>query len=172
MEDTNALALAFNDIATKNGRALATPTKYFITGHSMGGHITAAAIEDEAAVNAVHKVKYSGAVPMCGVVGDTELFNEFAAMRHRAGLAGVPAYVDKSDISAGDSACSRRSHDAGIPDAVDRGEAGAGDNTCVLQNHRRSPADVRAGPAMGSRSFSLRHLHRRSNDTVRSISAS
>jgi pimeloyl-ACP methyl ester carboxylesterase len=64
VEDTNALALAFNDIATKNGRTLATPTKYFITGHSMGGHITAAAIEDEAAANAVHKVKYSGAVPM------------------------------------------------------------------------------------------------------------
>jgi hypothetical protein len=103
VEDTNALALAFNDIATKNGRTLATPTKYFITGHSMGGHITAAAIEDEAAANAVHKVKYSGAVPMCGVVGDTELFNEFAAMQVTAqALAGVPAYpVDKFvDINA------------------------------------------------------------------------
>ena len=103
VEDTNALALAFNDIATKNGRTLATPTKYFITGHSMGGHITAAAIEDEAAANAVHKVKYSGAVPMCGVVGDTELFNEFAAMQVTAqALAGVPAYpADKFvDISA------------------------------------------------------------------------
>ncbi len=93
VEDTNALALAFNDIATKNGRSLATPTKYFITGHSMGGHITAAAIEDEATATAVHKVKYSGAVPMCGVVGDTELFNEFAAMQVTAqALAGLPQY--------------------------------------------------------------------------------
>jgi hypothetical protein len=93
VEDTNALALAFNDIATKNGRTLAAPSKYFITGVSMGGHITAAAIEDEAAAFAVHKVKYSGAVPMCGVVGDTELFNEFAAMQVTAqALAGVPAY--------------------------------------------------------------------------------
>ncbi len=88
VEDTNALALEFPKITGK-----ATPTKYFITGHSMGGHITAAAIEDEAAATAVHKVKYNGAVPMCGVVGDTELFNEFAAMQVTAqALAGVPAY--------------------------------------------------------------------------------
>ena len=93
VEDTNALALEFGAIATKNGRALATPSKYFITGHSMGGHIAAAAIEDEAAATAVNKVKYSGAVPMCGVVADTQLFNEFAAMQVTAqALAGVPAY--------------------------------------------------------------------------------
>jgi hypothetical protein len=101
VEDTNALALAFTDIASKNGRTLTAPTKYFITGHSMGGHITAAAIEAEAA-GAVNKVTYSGAVPMCGVVGDTELFNQFAAMQVTAqALAGVPAYpVDKfADIS-------------------------------------------------------------------------
>jgi len=103
VEDTNALALEFSAIAAKNGRTLAAPTKYFITGHSMGGHITAAAIEDEATATAVHKVKYSGAVPMCGVVGDTELFNEFAAMQVTAqALAGVPAYpTDKfADIQA------------------------------------------------------------------------
>jgi hypothetical protein len=69
----------------------------------MGGHITAAAIEDEAAATAVHKVKYAGAVPMCGVVGDTELFNQFAAMQVTAqALAGLPAYpTDKfADIRA------------------------------------------------------------------------
>jgi acetyl esterase/lipase len=103
VEDTNALALEFNNIAAKNGRTLAAPTKYFITGHSMGGHITAAAIEDEAAATAVHKVKYSGAVPMCGVVGDTELFNEFAAMQVTAqAIAGFASYpTDKyADIVA------------------------------------------------------------------------
>lgn len=103
VEDTNALALEFNNIAAKNGRTLATPTKYFITGHSMGGHITAAAIEAEATATAIHKVKYNGAVPMCGVVGDTELFNEFGAMQVTAqALAGVPAYpTDKwVDIQA------------------------------------------------------------------------
>ncbi|MEO8808501.1 MAG: alpha/beta hydrolase, partial [Burkholderiaceae bacterium] len=103
VEDTNALALEFTKIATANGRTLAAPTKIYITGHSMGGHITAAAIEDEAATTAVHKVKYAGAVPMCGVVGDTELFNQFAAMQVTAqALAGLPSYPSAkwSEISA------------------------------------------------------------------------
>ena len=93
VEDTNALALEFTNIASKNSRPLVAPTKTYITGHSMGGHITAAAIEDEAAATAIHKVNYNGAVPMCGVVGDTELFNQFAAMQVTAqALAGVPSY--------------------------------------------------------------------------------
>jgi hypothetical protein len=102
VEDTNALALEFVKIAAANSRTLATPSKYFITGHSMGGHITAAAIEDEATATAVHKVKYNGAVPMCGVVGDAELFNQFAAMQVTAqALAGVPKYptANFADIS-------------------------------------------------------------------------
>ena len=91
VEDTNALALAFNRIATTNGRTLAAPTRLYITGHSMGGHITAAAIEAEALENANNKVRYHGAVPMCGVVGDTELFDYFAGAQVAAqALAGVP----------------------------------------------------------------------------------
>lgn len=93
VEDTNALALEFTKIATKNSRPLAEPSKIYITGHSMGGHITGAAIEDEAAKTAVNKVKYAGAVPMCGVMGDAELFNQFAAMQVTAqALAGLPSY--------------------------------------------------------------------------------
>ena len=93
VEDTNALALEFNAIAAKNGRTLAAPSKTYITGHSMGGHVTGAAIEAEAANTAIHKVKYAGAVPMCGVMGDAELFNQFAAMQVTAqALAGVPNY--------------------------------------------------------------------------------
>ncbi len=91
VEDTNALALNFNAIASARGRTLATPTKYFISGISMGGHITSAAIEAEAASYANNKVKYSGAVPMCGVVGDTELFNYFAGYQvSMQQLAGFP----------------------------------------------------------------------------------
>ena len=91
VEDTNALALEFTKIAAANSRTLSAPSKIYITGVSMGGHITAAAIEDEAAATARNKVKYAGAVPMCGVVGDTELFNEFAAMQVTAqAVAGVP----------------------------------------------------------------------------------
>ena len=91
VEDTNALALNFNTIAAAKGRTLATPSKIFISGISMGGHITAAAIEAEAAQYAVNKVKYAGAVPMCGVVGDTELFNYFAGYQVSAQqLSGFP----------------------------------------------------------------------------------
>jgi pimeloyl-ACP methyl ester carboxylesterase len=103
VEDTNALALEFNRIATANARPLAAPSKIFITGHSMGGHITAAAIEDEAQSYAVHKVRYHGAVPMCGVVGDTELFDTFAAMQVSAlAVAGIPSYPTTkwSEVSA------------------------------------------------------------------------
>ena len=91
VEDTNALALNFATIAAAKGRVLAAPTKIFITGISMGGHITAAAIDAEAQANAVNKVKYAGAVPMCGVLGDNELFNYFAGYQVAAQqLAGLP----------------------------------------------------------------------------------
>ena len=93
VEDTNALANEFVKIAAKNSRTLATPSKIYITGVSMGGHITGAAIDDEAQTYAINKVKYAGAVPMCGVMGDTELFNQFAAMQVTAqALAGLPSY--------------------------------------------------------------------------------
>lgn len=102
VEDTNALALAFNDIAAAAGRPLAAPDKRYITGHSMGGHITGAAVEAETLATAVNKVEYAGAVPMCGVMGDTELFDTFAGVQMAAqALAGVPSYpADKwSEIS-------------------------------------------------------------------------
>jgi hypothetical protein len=102
VEDTNALALAFNSIATANGRTLAAPSKIYITGHSMGGHITAAAIEDETFATAIHKVKYAGAVPMCGVVGDTDLFDYFAAAQVTAqALAGQASnpFTDWANIA-------------------------------------------------------------------------
>lgn len=91
VEDTNALALEFNQIAAARGRPLPNPTKTYITGHSMGGHITAAAIEAETLATARNKKRYDGAVPMCGVMGDTALFDTFAAMQVSAqALAGVP----------------------------------------------------------------------------------
>ena len=91
VEDTNALALAFTDIAATNGRTLAAPTKHYITGVSMGGHVTAAAIEKETMETANNVVEYAGASPMCGVVGDTELFDYFAGYTIAlAALAGVP----------------------------------------------------------------------------------
>ncbi|HTU63989.1 MAG TPA: hypothetical protein VMF89_36235, partial [Polyangiales bacterium] len=91
VEDTNELALEFVKLAAKHGRTLAEPTKRYLIGHSMGGHVTGAAIEKEARETAVHKVEYAGAVPMCGVMGDTQLFNFFTAFQWAAEkLAGVP----------------------------------------------------------------------------------
>jgi len=69
VEDTNELALAFTDIT-----GLADPDRLYIMGHSMGGHVTAAAIEDETLATANNPVQYHGAVPICGVVGDTYEF--------------------------------------------------------------------------------------------------
>lgn len=92
VEDTNALAQAFQRIAGQNGRTLATPTKTYIIGTSMGGHVAAAAVDAEALETANHKVRYDGAVPMCGVLGDTELYNYFGASQIAAQqLVGIPA---------------------------------------------------------------------------------
>lgn len=97
LEDTNELALAFNGIAETNSRPLATPTKIYITGHSMGGHVTAAAVEDENYATENHKVAYNGAVPMCGVVAGTFEFDyltnfTFAAqyLAHQADATSPP----------------------------------------------------------------------------------
>jgi pimeloyl-ACP methyl ester carboxylesterase len=93
VEDTNALALNFNRITATAGRPLATPSQVYITGHSMGGHVVGAAIEAETAATAVNKLHYDGAVPMCGVMGDTALFNQFAAIQVTAQtLAGKAAH--------------------------------------------------------------------------------
>ena len=93
VEDTNALAAAFKKIAAERGRVVRSPHRTYIMGHSMGGHITGAAIEEETYKTAVNKQKYDGAVPMCGVMGDTELFNYFAAYQLTAQtLAGYANY--------------------------------------------------------------------------------
>ncbi|GGI89254.1 alpha/beta hydrolase [Halopseudomonas pertucinogena] len=92
VEDTNALALAFNDIAAENGRPLDEPTHYYITGVSMGGHVAGAAIERETQQTANNFVPYAGAAPMCGVMGDTALFDYFTAYSLSLyAFAGTPA---------------------------------------------------------------------------------
>ncbi|WP_434458026.1 alpha/beta hydrolase [Stutzerimonas urumqiensis] len=85
IEDTNALALAFSELT-----GLPEPTKRYITGHSMGGHIAAAAVESETLATANNPVRYEGSVPMCGVTGDVYefeyLLNYTLAAQHLAGL--------------------------------------------------------------------------------------
>ncbi len=61
------------------------PQRTWITGHSMGGHITGVAIEQ-------YPRAYAGALPMCGVMGDNELFAYFLDFNLVAqALAGVAA---------------------------------------------------------------------------------
>jgi len=63
--DTHRLAKRFKSITGEN------PDSTYITGASMGGHITAVSIEQ-------FPNSYVGAMPICGVVGDNELFDFFA----------------------------------------------------------------------------------------------
>jgi hypothetical protein len=88
IEDTNALALAFTSIAAQNNRPLPAPVRLYIAGGSMGGHVAAAAVEAETLATAVNKVHYHGAVPMCGAVADTALFDYLAAYQLAAQYFG------------------------------------------------------------------------------------
>jgi hypothetical protein len=100
---TNALARHFDTVTGLK------PERYFIHGHSMGGHVTVAAIEQypnrtcppgqrgalcrelvELLGELAGGIKWSGAVPMCGVTGDTRLFDYFRDFNVLAAhLAGV-----------------------------------------------------------------------------------
>jgi pimeloyl-ACP methyl ester carboxylesterase len=78
VKDTHALGTFFNGL-------VGHPQRTWITGHSMGGHITGVAIEQ-------YPNAYAGALPMCGVMGDNELFDYFLDFNLVAqALAGVPA---------------------------------------------------------------------------------
>jgi len=78
VKDTHDLGQLFNGLV---GNAKRT----YITGHSMGGHVTGVAIEQ-------YPSAYVGALPMCGVMGDNELFDYFLDFNLVAeALAGVPA---------------------------------------------------------------------------------
>jgi hypothetical protein len=75
VEDTNKLALNFEEITGQS-----RPAKYLISGFSMGGHVTGALIEPENKTVLAQKnldVDYAAALPMCGVMGDTTLFDYF-----------------------------------------------------------------------------------------------
>lgn len=63
VKDTHALTKYFNGLVGK-------PRRTYIMGHSMGGHITGVTIEQ-------YPKLYDGALPMCGVMGDCDLFDYF-----------------------------------------------------------------------------------------------
>jgi len=77
-KDTHALTSFFNG---KFGR----PTRTYITGASMGGHVTGIVAEQ-------WPRSYDGAMPICGVLGDYELFDYFLDFNLAAQtLSGVNA---------------------------------------------------------------------------------
>ena len=61
--DTHNLAMFFNGLVKK-------PTRTYIIGHSMGGHVIGVSVEQ-------YPKAYDGALPMCGVMGDNDLFSFF-----------------------------------------------------------------------------------------------
>lgn len=71
------------------------PERTYIGGVSMGGHITARSVEQ-------YPTLYDGALPLCGVVGDIELFDFFLdyTLTSQA-LAGIDAYPIPTDWATG-----------------------------------------------------------------------
>jgi hypothetical protein len=60
------------------------PREVYLHGASMGGHITAVAVEH-------HPGSFTGAMPVCGVLGDTALFDYFTDVTvTAAALTGTP----------------------------------------------------------------------------------
>lgn len=104
VESTNSLVRYFK-------HNIAEPDQVFITGFSMGGHVIGAAIEQFPNVDCGSGrgarlcrrivailgklsggVKYDGAVPRCGVMGDEALFDYFGDFSYGAEtLAGAPS---------------------------------------------------------------------------------
>ena len=81
VQDTHALVKRFNGLVGK-------PDKVYITGASMGGHITAVSIEQ-------YGNTYDAALPICGVLGDYALFDYFldfnaAAQQLGTGMSTFP----------------------------------------------------------------------------------
>jgi hypothetical protein len=77
VRDSYALIDLFRDVTARRAKSV------YMTGASMGGHITAVAIEE-------HPRTFVGAMPVCGVLGDAELFDYFLdANVTAAALTGV-----------------------------------------------------------------------------------
>ncbi len=79
IEDSNRLVRAFNSIATARGRTLSAPRRVYIAGWSMGGHVAAAAVEQEVRRDALAPWPYDGALSLCGSVSDLAWFDYLAA---------------------------------------------------------------------------------------------
>jgi hypothetical protein len=83
VQNTHALTKHFNAIVGK-------PDKVYLTGASLGGHVTGVAIEQ-------YPNTYDAALPICGVLGDYELFDyflDFSVAAQQLGVGGSQFPVD------------------------------------------------------------------------------
>ncbi|MGW0807832.1 hypothetical protein [Nonomuraea sp. NPDC002799] len=91
--DVRAGVRGTRDLADHFRRVVGVPRRTFLAGVSMGGHVTARSIEE-------YPGYYDAALPMCGVVGDHELFDFFLDFHLVAqDLADVPAYPFPADYA-------------------------------------------------------------------------
>lgn len=80
-------------LAEEFGSLVGEPERTYLAGVSMGGHVTGRSIEE-------FPDRYDGALPMCGVLGDSELFDYFLDFQLAAeALAGVQAYPPGPDYA-------------------------------------------------------------------------
>jgi len=89
--DVKAGVTTTRELATLFGWKVRRPKKVFLAGVSMGGHVIARSLEQ-------YPGFYAGALPMCGALGDHELFDYFLSYHLVAqALTGVHAYPPPAD---------------------------------------------------------------------------
>ncbi|WP_330273864.1 hypothetical protein OG205_45170 [Lentzea sp. NBC_00516] len=89
--DVRAGVTATHDLAQHFGTLVARPKEVFVAGVSMGGHVIGRSLEQ-------YPGFYDGALPMCGVLGDHELFDFFLDYQLTSqALAGIRAYPIPAD---------------------------------------------------------------------------
>ncbi|MET8764344.1 hypothetical protein [Lentzea sp. NPDC004782] len=89
--DVKAGVTTTRELAALFGRKVQRPEKVFLAGVSMGGHVIARSLEQ-------YPGFYAGALPMCGALGDHELFDYFLSYHLVAqALTGVHAYPPPAD---------------------------------------------------------------------------
>ncbi|MET0134419.1 MAG: hypothetical protein ABW215_12595 [Kibdelosporangium sp.] len=89
--DVRAGVTATHDLAQQFSRLVARPKQVLIAGVSMGGHVIGRSLEE-------YPGFYDGALPMCGVLGDQEIFDFFMDYQLTAqALAGIRAYPPPAD---------------------------------------------------------------------------
>jgi hypothetical protein len=89
--DIRAGVLSTYDLARHFTELVDEPSRTYVTGVSMGGHVIGRSLEQ-------YPSFYAGALPMCGVLGDQRLFDYYLDYNLIAqDLADVPAYPIPAD---------------------------------------------------------------------------